>query len=109
MSAVNYTPVALNDAANPIPYTTLYRSVITNDTDVDNTNAQLSVKAGSIGNVTGGTAVLQADNKTVRFTPDQDKNDGNTAEFSFTYRTTDGSADSASTAKATIHVTAVID
>ena len=65
--------------------------VITNDTDLDNTNAQLLVVEASIS-ATNGTATLGADGRTIRFTPDANKNDGNVgpAGFTVTYRATDG-------------------
>ena len=50
--------------------------MIGDDTDVDNTNGQLSVVEASIS-ATNGTATLGADGRTIRFTPDADKNDGN--------------------------------
>ncbi len=61
-----------------------------------------AVAAGSIDDVTGGTAVLRPDGRTVRFTPALNANNGNTAEFSFTYKASDGTLTSANKAKATI-------
>src|SRR5206468_1080942 len=58
----------------------------------------------------GGTAVLQPDGRTVRFTPTGNANDGNTpGGFGFTYKTTDGTDDSASAATVTVHVATVND
>ena len=53
MSAVNDAPVAVDDAAATAEDTAVAKDVIANDTDVDNTNAQLSVKPGSL-NATNG-------------------------------------------------------
>ncbi len=58
----------------------------------------------------GGTAVLQADSRTVRFTPTANANGANTpGGFGFTYQVTDGSLTSTNTATVTITVTAVND
>src|SRR5207244_2683422 len=47
VSAVNDAPVALDDANSTSEDTAVATDVISNDTDVDNTNAQLSVKPAS--------------------------------------------------------------
>ena len=68
--------------------------VVANDTDGDTANSVLRVAAGSIVNVHGGSAVLQADGRTVRFTPTPDANDGNTAGgFGYSYKVTARHAD----------------
>lgn len=108
--AANTPPVAVDDSTVTDEDTFVDIGVIKNDTDLESAGADLSVKAGSIANVTGGTAVLQADNRTVRFTPTLNANDGNTpGGFSFTYKTTDGNADSPTAATVTITVNAVND
>src|SRR5207245_6098924 len=57
-----------------------------------------------------GTATLDVDGRTIHFTPDLDKNDGNVglAGFTVTYKANDGSLDS-NTATLTISVSAVND
>src|SRR5207245_10860889 len=83
--------------APAIPYTPLFRS------------ADLHVNAGSLS-ATNGTATLDVDGRTIHFTPDLDKNDGNVglAGFTVTYKANDGSLDS-NTATLTISVSAVND
>ncbi len=76
VSAVNDAPVAVDDANSTNEDTAVATDVISNDTDVDNTNAQLSVKPGSLS-ATNGSATLDADGRTIHFTPDLNKNDGN--------------------------------
>src|SRR5207302_833117 len=100
--------LAVADAASTLEDTSIVIDVIANDTDVDNANTALRVAAGSITNVHGGTAALQGDGRTVRFTPALDANDGNSG-FGFSYRVSDGSLSSASAAPVTISVTAVND
>src|SRR5207249_865131 len=83
--------------------------VVANDTDLDNANADLHVATGSILGVHGGTAVLQPDGRTVRFTPTGNANDGNTpGGFGFTYKASDRSLDS-NIATVSISVAAVND
>src|SRR5439155_12146846 len=77
--------------------------------DVDNPNGDLRV-AGSVTNVHGGTAIVQADGQTVRFTPTANANDGNTpGGFGFSYLVSDGSLSSSMPAAVTITVSAVND
>ncbi len=108
VTAVNDAPVAVNDTATTNEDTAVDKDVVTNDTDVDDANANLTVVESSIV-ATNGTAVLLADDRTIRFTPDLNKNSGNTAAFTVTYRVTDGSLTSTNTATLTITVTAVND
>ena len=109
VSAVNDAPVAVDDANSTNEDTAVATDVISNDTDVDNTNAQLSVKPGSLG-ATNGSATLDADGRTIHFTPDLNRNDGNVnaAGFTVTYKAIDGTDDS-NTATLTISVSAVND
>ena len=109
VSAVNDNPVAVDDDAATAEDTLVATDVITNDTDLDNTNAQLLVVEASIS-ATNGTATLGADGRTIRFTPDANKNDGNVgpAGFTVTYRATDGDLVS-NEATLTITVSAVND
>ena len=90
VAAVNDAPVAVIDAECTAEDTSVANDVISNDTDVDNTNAQLSVKPGSL-NATNGTATLDADGRTIHFTPGLNKNDGNVgpAGFTVTYKATE--------------------
>lgn len=102
----NHPPVAVNDTAIADEDTAVDIDVIVNDTDPDGD----ALSVASIANVVGGTAVLQDDGRTVRFTPASNANDANTPSgFSFTYRATDGAATSASEATVTITVNAVND
>ena len=110
LGRLNSPPVAVNDngiTTNEDTFVDI--DVVANDTDVDNANADLRVAAGSIANVQGGTATLQADGRTVRFTPALNANSSNSPGFSFTYRAFDGSATSENSATVTITVTAVND
>src|SRR5207237_501423 len=82
--------------------------VVANDTDLDNTNADLHVAVSSLLGAHDGTPVHHPDGRTVRFTPTGNANDGNTpGGFGFTYKASDGTDDSASSATVTVHVSAV--
>ncbi len=106
VTAVNDAPVAVDDAVTTAEDTPLDIAVVSNDTDIDTAQSALQVVPGSISGVHGGTAVLQADSRTVRFTPTADANNANTpGGFGFTYQVTDGSLTSANTATVTITVT----
>src|SRR5207245_1586178 len=89
------TAGAADDAASTAEDTAVAKDVVANDTDVDNANADLHVNAGSLS-ATNGTATLDVDGRTIHFTPDLDKNDGNVglAGFTVTYKANDGSLDS---------------
>ena len=103
VTSVNDAPVAVADtlaATEDTPVTYTAAQLLGNDTDVDNTNAQLSI--ASVTSATGGTAVLS--NGSVAFTPTANFN----GAASFTYVTTDGSATSAP-ATVTVNVVAVND
>ena len=107
--AVNDAPVAVNDSATTNEDTFVDIPVVVNDTDVDTPNGALTIAAGSILNVHGGTAVL-ADARTVRFTPSANANDGNTpGGFGFQYRTFDGTSNSLNVGVVTVSVPAVND
>jgi len=60
VTAVNDAPVAVDDSDTTNEDTAVNTVVSANDTDVDNPNSDLRVKSGSIANVHGGSAVLQA-------------------------------------------------
>src|SRR5439155_31514 len=109
VSGVHTGALPIYDTAATAEDTAVAKDVITNDTDVDNTNAQLSVKPASLS-ATNGSATLDADGRTIHFTPDLNKNDGNVSAAGFTvsYRATDGTDDS-DTATLTISVSAVND
>ena len=110
ITAVNDAPVAVDDTATTPEDTAVDIAVVSNDTDIDTAQATLQVVAGSIAGVHGGTAALQADGRTVRFTPDPNANGGNTpGGFGFTYKVTDGSLTAALEATVAITVTAVND
>ena len=84
VNAVNDPPVAVADTATTDEDVLVDINVIGNDTDVDSTNNQLLV--ASITDVQGGSAVLQGDGRTVRFTPALNANSTTTpGGFSFRY------------------------
>ncbi len=95
INALNDAPVAVDDENSTDEDTDVETDVIANDTDVDNTNGDLTVDASSIS-ATNGTAVLLADGRTIRFTPDADLNDDTVgpAGFTVTYEATDGALNS---------------
>jgi VCBS repeat-containing protein len=93
VNSVNDAPVASNDSKTTAEDAAATIDVLANDTDVDNTAAQLSVKAGSISTPAHGTAALITsgiDAGKILYTPAPNYNGSD----SFTYRATDGSADS---------------
>ncbi len=75
VTGVNDAPVAVNDTATTNEDTAVDKDVVTNDTDVDDANANLTVVDELIV-ATNGTAVLLADDRTIRFTPDLNKQPG---------------------------------
>src|SRR4029079_9020802 len=102
--------VAVDDANTTNEDTSVATDVVTNDTDVDNGNTDLSVVESSIV-ATNGTATLDVDGRTIHFLPDLNLNDGNVdaAGFTVTYQVTDGDLTSLNTATLTISVAAVND
>lgn len=68
VNAVNDAPVSVSDAATTDAGSDVEIDVLANDTDVDNLNVELSVASVTAG--PGGTPVVLADGRTVRFTPD---------------------------------------
>src|SRR3954470_11754156 len=90
VSAVNDAPVANDDSNTTAEDTSVATDVVANDTDVDNANTDLSVVPGS-SSATNGTATLDADNRTIHFAPDSNKNAANVDSDGFTvsYKTTD--------------------
>ncbi|MET1012388.1 MAG: Ig-like domain-containing protein, partial [Actinomycetota bacterium] len=109
VASVNDAPVAADDANSTDEDTYVDTDVIATDTDVDNTNGDLTVDGSSIS-ATNGTAVLLADGRTIRFTPDTDLNDDTVgpAGFTVTYEATDGALNS-NQATLTISVAPVND
>ena len=104
VAPVNDAPVAVADtlsATEDTAVTYTAAQLLGNDTDVDNSNAQLSIASVTSG--TGGTAVLNA-NGTVTFTP----NANFSGAASFTYTVSDG-ASTSSPATVTVNVAAVND
>ncbi len=91
VNAVNDAPVANDDFYSGVEDTVLTvpaRGVLANDTDIDNTNAQLSVAAPRpVSGPSNGTLVLNADGS-FTYTPNADF----FGTDSFTYRTSDGAS-----------------
>ena len=98
-------PVAVNDTATTNEDTGVNVPVLANDTDVDSPNAVLRVS--SLTNVTGGTATISGDGRSVDFVPAANAN-GATG-FSFTYTTVDDTGAVSAPATAAITVNAVDD
>src|SRR5205823_6506382 len=104
LAPVNDAPVAVADtlsATEDTAVTYIAAQLLGNDTDVDNSNAQLSI--ASVTGGTGGTVVLNA-NGTVTFTP----NANFSGAASFTYTISDGTSTS-SPATVTVNVAPVND
>src|SRR5439155_82806 len=70
VTPVNDAPAASNDSATTNEDTSVDVNVLANDTDVDNANSDL--RTVSLRNVTGGTAIVLLDGRTVRFSPNSD-------------------------------------
>src|SRR5207249_8005808 len=107
VTPVNDPPVANSDSATTNEDTSVDVNVLANDTDVDNANSDL--RTVSLRNVTGGTAIVLLDGRTVRFSPSPDANGSDGSTFKFTYKANDGALDSASAAIVTITVNPVND
>src|SRR5437867_10767142 len=107
VTPVNDAPVANSDSATTNEDTPVDVNVLANDTDVDNANSDL--RTVSLRNVTGGTAIVLLDGRTVRFSPNPDANGSDGSTFKFTYKANDGALDSASAAIVTITVNPVND
>ena len=102
VGAVNDAPVAVADtlaATEDTVITYTLAQLLGNDTDVDNSNGQLSIT--SVNSGAGGTAVLNGDGS-VKFTPNADFN----GQATFTYTITDGALTS-SPATVTVNVAPV--
>ncbi|TMG00287.1 MAG: tandem-95 repeat protein, partial [Chloroflexi bacterium] len=107
VTPVNDAPVSVGDSATTNEDTSVDVNVLANDTDVDNANSDL--RTVSLRNVTGGTAIVLLDGRTVRFSPNSDANSSDGWTFKFTYKANDGALDSASAAIVTITVNPVND
>ena len=108
VAPVNDAPVPVDDPAITDEDTSVDIVVVGNDTDVDNPNADL--RAVAVGGVTGGTATVLPDGRTVRFSPTAEANSTTTpGGFSFIYRANDGDLDSATAGTVSITVTAAND
>jgi hypothetical protein len=83
VTPVNDAPVAVDDTANTPLDTPVVINLIGNDTDPDNTNAELSI-AGTPTSP-DGTVVVNADGRSVTFTP----NTGFTGAATINYTVTD--------------------
>ena len=103
VEARNDAPVAVDDDNATAEDTAVETDVIDNDTDVDDANADLEVKAGSLA-ATNGTATLLADGRTIRFTPDLNKHDGNVDSDGFTVSYTAQDAAGADSNEATLTI-----
>ena len=101
IAAVNDAPVAVADSFNGTEDIALTMNVLVNDSDVDNTLAQLT--PSMVTGPTKGTLVLNA-NKTFTYTPFANTNGAD----SFTYKVSDGSLNS-STVTVTLNIAAVND
>ncbi|WP_300254107.1 tandem-95 repeat protein, partial [Bradyrhizobium sp.] len=104
VAAVDDAPVAVADtlsATEDTPITYTAAQLLGNDTDVDNSNGQLSIASVTSG--VGGTAVLNPDGS-VTFTPNADFN----GAANFTYTVGDGASIS-NTATVTVNVAPVND
>ncbi len=109
INGTNDGPVAVNDTASTNEDNFVDVVVVSNDMDIDSSNSVLVVASGSIANVHGGTATLQPDGRTIRFTPTADANGTTPGGFGFDYKVSDGSLTSANTGTVTITVTEVND
>src|SRR5439155_993637 len=107
VTPVNDAPVANSDSATTNEDTPVDVNVLANDTDPDNANSDLQTV--SLRNVTGGSAIVLSDGRTVRFSPNTDANSSDGSTFKFTYKANDGALDSASAAIVTITVNPVND
>ena len=109
VAAVNDAPTADGESASTDEDTEVSLDVVANDGDVDDANDALSVVAESISD-TNGTATLDADGRTIHFTPHANLNDVNVDGDGFTvsYKVFDGDLES-DEATLTIHVGAVND
>ena len=110
------TPRAVNDSGSTNEETSVDIDVVSNDTIPIPTpaapnlnNGDLKVAEGSITDVVGGTAELQPNGRSIRFTPALNSNSSNGGIFSFKYKVTDGTRVSSNPATVTITVTGVND
>jgi len=100
VNPVNDAPVATNDSATTSEDTPVTIDVLSNDTDVDGD----SLTATSVSTPAHGSASVNTDG-TVTYTPNADYN----GTDSFTYKATDGAADSnEATVAVTVEVTEVV-
>ncbi|MBX7448721.1 tandem-95 repeat protein [Mycolicibacterium sp. 3033] len=99
ITAVNDTPLAINDTVTTAEDTQLIGNVLTNDTDIDGD----TLTAALVAAASHGTLTLNPDGS-FTYTPDANYNGAD----SFTYTATDGAATSA-VATVTITITAVND
>lgn len=109
VTAVNDAPVAADDTYTatedtPRIVSTFAQGLIGNDTDVDNTQAQLSIVAGSVTDPANGSVVVNS-NGTFTYTPDANF----TGSDTFTYRVKDPGNAESNTATVTIIVQEVND
>src|SRR2546427_154150 len=107
VTPVNDAPVANSDSATTNEDTPVDVNVLANDTDPDNANSDLQTV--SLRNVTGGSAIVLSDGRTVRFSPNTDANSSDGSTFKSSCGAADGAVDSASAAIVTITVNPVND
>lgn len=104
VSAVNDTPIAINDSTTTTEDTPIWFDVIANDTDVDLANGGDTLTVVMTTGVDNGVTNLSSDKKSILFTPDLHW----TGTEVFTYLMKD-SADQTATATFTVVVTPVND
>ena len=102
VNCANTAPDANDDSVTTAEETAVTVTVLDNDSDINGDT--MSVSAGSVSNPPHGSAVINPDGTTVKYTPDTNFFGTDT----FTYKAWDGTADSAP-ATVTVNVTNVND
>ncbi len=102
--SVNDAPVAVRDTATTQEDTPVVINVLANDIDADTLTDAEVLTITAVSDVTGGNAVISADNKTVTYTPAANNN--GTFGFNYTVRDVAGATSSAAV---TVTVTPVND
>lgn len=102
--SVNDAPVAVRDTATTQEDTPVVIDVLANDTDADTATDAEVLTIQLVSDVTGGSAVMSPDNKTVTYTPAANNN--GTFGFNYTVRDVAGATSSAAV---TVTVTPVND
>lgn len=102
--SVNDAPAAVQDTATTLEDTPVVIHVLANDTDADTATDAEVLTIQLVSDVTGGSAVISADNKTITYTPAANNN--GTFGFNYTVRDVAGATSSAAV---TVTVTPVND